>query len=362
MSESESWVHRALKESRSSGSLFPSPCSSLSVSANSFASGSNRSEPPDGIEALRVNTYTEKNRPMRLLCRSPSTKESPETQRFLRIASQTQQAMQSSGDVKKKECHRVVTSSSSTSSSRRCHHKQHRQNPYYWYERQLYGSHPHAAFCGISRKTVHTLYAGSFLVYLLNVASDWVHTYYACRGVTIAFPLKTWCVAVMVGSCVLGSTLNFLLIHLCCENALRPPLCFHASGDICWRQYLVRLMHWITSFDCFRVSFLILILEDAPLTVVNFWFLSGCMAANPRQPIWPMVFSSFTTVMSLGWRLVMVFYSFKHLNYIRITSKPKSNPNHCLSSSNLKTTFAGNSEHSAATNTTLVTGEAIPFL
>uniref|UniRef100_A0A5S6QZW8 G-protein coupled receptors family 1 profile domain-containing protein n=1 Tax=Trichuris muris TaxID=70415 RepID=A0A5S6QZW8_TRIMR len=356
MSESESLVHRALVESTSFGSLFLSPSSTLSISAYSVAPGSNSSEPSDGIEPLRVNTYTEKNRPMRLLCRPSSTKEPPETQRFLGTASQAQQVMQSAGDVKRKDLHRAVTSSSSTSSSRRCHHKENRRNPRYWYDKQLYGSHPQAAYCGISRKTVHTLYAGSFLVYLLNVASDWVHTFYACRGITVTFPLKTWCVAIMVGSCVLGSTLNFLLIHLCCENALRPPLCLHTTGDGCWRQYFIRLKHWITSFDCFRVSFLILMLEDAPLTMVNFWLLSGCMVANPRQPIWPMVFASLTTVISLVWRLVMVFYAFKHLNYVRVASKPKSEPNHCPAPSHLKTTFLGNSEHSGTTNTTLVIG------
>ncbi|VDP02039.1 unnamed protein product [Soboliphyme baturini] len=186
---------------------------------------------------------------------------------------------------------------------------------------------------GLSSKCLQTLYAGSFIVYLLNLVGDWVHTYYACRGLTVTFPLRNWTVVVMVVCCVLGSVFNFLLVHLCIENAFQRPAPVEPLTGGC-QLLCFRLKNCVFDFDCFRISFLIMMFEDAPMTFLNFWLISSCMVAYPNQTIWPLLCASASTVLSLLWKLVMLVLAFR---YLRLHRKSTYDP---------VLTFSANRSHS----------------
>ncbi|KRX84434.1 hypothetical protein T06_3427, partial [Trichinella sp. T6] len=220
---------------------------------------------------------------------------------------------------------------------------------------------------GLHAKTLHTLYAGSFLVYLLNLIADWVHTFHACRGLTVTFPLKSWCAVVMVCSCVVGSTLNFLLVHLCCEHALRPARLNISAGaeNACFcRPLCVYFKRWLFSFDCFRISFLIMLLEDLPLTIINYVWLSGCIVPNPAQPCWPLAFAALSTLLSLGWRFIMVGFSFKRLQISNWRQRRRlAHCNHCAPSPTKpqvnSTHLSVNTTTTTTTTTTTLTADSV---
>jgi hypothetical protein len=64
----------------------------------------------------------------------------------------------------------------------------------------------------ISGRTMHTLYAISFIIYSSSSFIDWVHTYAVLRGSVTSFPLEDWFVVAMVGISVTSSMLTMLLL------------------------------------------------------------------------------------------------------------------------------------------------------
>ena len=64
----------------------------------------------------------------------------------------------------------------------------------------------------LTGKTMHALYAISFLVYCANTVIDWVHVYFILSGDVISFPLEDWFCIGLVTVAVIGSMLNGLLL------------------------------------------------------------------------------------------------------------------------------------------------------
>jgi hypothetical protein len=74
---------------------------------------------------------------------------------------------------------------------------------------------------------------------------------------------------------------------------------------------------WILNFNCFRISFLVLLLQNLPMTLCNFWFISSCRIASAQLPFWPLFLSGVSTLFSLLWRLVMMYYAYRHFWFFK---------------------------------------------
>lgn len=61
-------------------------------------------------------------------------------------------------------------------------------------------------------RTMHTLYAASFLIYSMNCVCNWLHIYCLLNGYLTSFPLKLWFVVTVVVIAVFGSMLCSLLV------------------------------------------------------------------------------------------------------------------------------------------------------
>ncbi len=48
---------------------------------------------------------------------------------------------------------------------------------------------------------------------------------------------------------------------------------------------------WMLNFNCFRISFLVLLLHNLPMTFCNFWFINSCRVASADLPFWPLFLS-----------------------------------------------------------------------
>ncbi|CAD5235743.1 unnamed protein product [Bursaphelenchus xylophilus] len=164
----------------------------------------------------------------------------------------------------------------------------------------------------LTGKTMHTLYAISFIVYTSTAFVDWIHTYAVLKGVETSFPLKDWFVVYMVGISVTGSTLNVLLIVLCVENAFayRVHVTPYRTGlAVIWEAFV----EWIHSFNNFRVAFLFAVLHDLPLTIANFFFISSCRLSGPNVQSWHIILSTISLLISLSWRMVMLYFAYRRL-------------------------------------------------
>ncbi|KAK6009213.1 hypothetical protein OSTOST_25886, partial [Ostertagia ostertagi] len=73
-------------------------------------------------------------------------------------------------------------------------------------------------------RTMHTLYAVSFVVYISNCMCDWFHVWATLQGMVTSFPLENWLVISLVVTVVAGSMLTWLLLVLCMENAFAHRL------------------------------------------------------------------------------------------------------------------------------------------
>uniref|UniRef100_A0A914DDG9 Uncharacterized protein n=1 Tax=Acrobeloides nanus TaxID=290746 RepID=A0A914DDG9_9BILA len=84
----------------------------------------------------------------------------------------------------------------------------------------------------LTSKTMHSLYAISFMVYMMNCVSDWFYLYFLLDGRITSFPLHLNFVIFIVIVIVTGSMLNGLLLALCVENAFvyRLALSPYPSG------------------------------------------------------------------------------------------------------------------------------------
>ncbi|KAL6725137.1 hypothetical protein Aduo_019949 [Ancylostoma duodenale] len=61
-------------------------------------------------------------------------------------------------------------------------------------------------------RTMHTLYAISFIVYVSNCMCDWFHVWATLRGLVTSFPLENWLVVSLVVTVVAGTMLTWLLL------------------------------------------------------------------------------------------------------------------------------------------------------
>ncbi|CAD5228824.1 unnamed protein product [Bursaphelenchus okinawaensis] len=164
----------------------------------------------------------------------------------------------------------------------------------------------------LTGKTMHTLYAISFIVYSTTAFIDWIHTYAVLKGAETSFPLKDWFVVYMVGISVAGSTLNALLIVLCVENAFayRVHVTPYRTGlAVIWETFV----EWIHSFNNFRVAFLFAVCHDLPLTIANFFFISSCRLSGVHVQSWHLTLSTFSLLVSLTWRIIMLYFAYRRM-------------------------------------------------
>uniref|UniRef100_A0A0N5BN50 Lipase_3 domain-containing protein n=1 Tax=Strongyloides papillosus TaxID=174720 RepID=A0A0N5BN50_STREA len=174
----------------------------------------------------------------------------------------------------------------------------------------------------LDSRTMHTLYAFSFIVYSTNCIVDWLHVYCVLRGHVTSFPLETWVVVILTSSVVAGTMLTALLMMLCVENAFaqRVHVSPYRSG---FAVICEALIEWIQAFNNFRVAYLIVILHDFPVTFINFFFLTSCRCSGPDTWKWSILLSSLTSFISLSWRLVMLYFAYNNL----ICGKKKTKKN-----------------------------------
>ncbi|GMR30212.1 hypothetical protein PMAYCL1PPCAC_00407, partial [Pristionchus mayeri] len=111
---------------------------------------------------------------------------------------------------------------------------------------------------------------------------------------------------------VAGSMITGLLLVLCVENAFAHRLDIkpYRSG---LTIIIEAFVEWIQAFNCFRVSFLVMFLHDAPMTIVNFFFIASCRCAGPTVLPWSLLLSCLTTNFSLLWRLTMLYFAYRRL-------------------------------------------------
>ncbi|KAM3715948.1 3-dehydroquinate dehydratase [Dirofilaria immitis] len=162
------------------------------------------------------------------------------------------------------------------------------------------------------RRTMHALYAISFIIYSITDICDWLFVYFTLRGYVTSFPLKTWLAVALVSATVFGSMLTSLLLVLCVENAFAHRLYIapYRSGFAIIYEAFVQ---WIQAFNNFRIAFLFMMLHDMPLTIINFIFITSCRCAGPHILQWPLVISSLATTISIIWRLVMLYFAYRRM-------------------------------------------------
>ncbi|CAI4221253.1 unnamed protein product [Auanema sp. JU1783] len=161
-------------------------------------------------------------------------------------------------------------------------------------------------------RTMHTLYAVSFLVFFGNTCTDWMHVWATLQGHVTSFPVEPWLAIVLVVIAVFDSMLTWLLIVLCIENAFahRLDITPYRSG---LALIVENFIEWIQAFNNFRVVFLVMILHDAPITIANFFFLAPCRCAGPTVAPWTLFLSSSMTLVSLIWRLTMLHFAYRRM-------------------------------------------------
>uniref|UniRef100_A0A0R3RLQ3 Lipase_3 domain-containing protein n=1 Tax=Elaeophora elaphi TaxID=1147741 RepID=A0A0R3RLQ3_9BILA len=161
-------------------------------------------------------------------------------------------------------------------------------------------------------RTMHALYAISFIIYSINNLCDWLFVYFTLRGFVTSFPLKTWLAVALVSTTVFGSMLTSLLLVLCIENAFahRLGIAPYRSGFAVIYEAFVQ---WVQAFNNFRIAFLFMILHDMPLTIMNFFFIASCRCAGPQILQWPLILSSLATTASILWRLVMLYFAYRRM-------------------------------------------------
>uniref|UniRef100_A0A1I7X5N8 TLC domain-containing protein n=1 Tax=Heterorhabditis bacteriophora TaxID=37862 RepID=A0A1I7X5N8_HETBA len=179
-------------------------------------------------------------------------------------------------------------------------------------------------------RTMHTLYAISFIVCVSNCACDWLHVWATLQGLVTSFPIKTWLAVALVVTVVGGSMLTWLLLVLCIENAFahRLDVTPYRSG---FALILEAVIDWIQAFNNFRIAFLVLVLHDTPITILNFYFIASCRCAGPnlycdvfklltKQSYstfkvlpWSLLLSASSSIVSVLWRIAMLYFAYRRL-------------------------------------------------
>ncbi|CAJ0956426.1 unnamed protein product, partial [Mesorhabditis belari] len=164
----------------------------------------------------------------------------------------------------------------------------------------------------LTGRTMHTLYALSFIVYVSNCLCDWIHVYFTLKGYVTSFPLHTSLATAMVITVVTGSMITGLLLVLCMENAFahRLDITPYQSG---FAVILEAIWEWLQAFNNFRVVFLVMIFHDLPMTILNYFYITSCRCAGPGITPWSLLASSLSTCTSLFWRLVMLYFSYRRM-------------------------------------------------
>ncbi|EYC38308.1 hypothetical protein Y032_0725g1857 [Ancylostoma ceylanicum] len=107
------------------------------------------------------------------------------------------------------------------------------------------------------------------------------------------------------------------------ENAFahRLDVTPYRSGfSLVWEAFI----EWIQAFNNFRVAFLVMLLHDTPITLLNFFFISSCRCAGPRVLPWSLLLSTLSSIVSLLWRITMLYFSYRRM---LCPLKPKANVN-----------------------------------
>uniref|UniRef100_A0A7E4ZU72 Lipase_3 domain-containing protein n=1 Tax=Panagrellus redivivus TaxID=6233 RepID=A0A7E4ZU72_PANRE len=174
----------------------------------------------------------------------------------------------------------------------------------------------------LTGRTMHTLYAVSFLVYLSNSLVDWIHVYYILGGHVTSFPLAPWFSVGLVCCAVVGSMLNGLLMALCMENAFvqRINVSPYRNG---LAVVIEAFFEWVQSFNNFRVAFLVMLLRDCPWTIINYFILTSCRWPQLSWHI-TLILSSIMTIISIGWRIIMLYFSYRRFLFGDKQSRRKS--------------------------------------
>ncbi|KAK5970397.1 hypothetical protein GCK32_016300, partial [Trichostrongylus colubriformis] len=110
---------------------------------------------------------------------------------------------------------------------------------------------------------------------------------------------------------------------LCMENAFahRLDVTPYRSGfSLIWEA----LIEWMQAFNNFRVAFLVMLLHDTPITLLNFFFIASCRCAGPYVLPWSLLLSTLSSVVSLLWRITMLYFSYRRMI---CPLKPKPNVN-----------------------------------
>ncbi|VIO88595.1 Uncharacterized protein BM_BM4802 [Brugia malayi] len=164
----------------------------------------------------------------------------------------------------------------------------------------------------LNGRTMHALYAISFIIYSITDLCDWLFVYFTLRGYVTSFPLKTWLAVGLVSTTVFGSMLTSLLLVLCVENAFahRLDIAPYRSGFAIIYEAFVQ---WVQAFNNFRIAFLFMILHDMPITIMNFVFITSCRCVGPQILQWPLIISSSATTISVLWRLVMLYFAYRRM-------------------------------------------------
>ncbi|KAL3989473.1 putative integral membrane protein [Acanthocheilonema viteae] len=164
----------------------------------------------------------------------------------------------------------------------------------------------------LNGRTMHALYAISFIIYSITDLCDWLFVYFTLRGYVTSFPLKTWLAIALASTTVFGSMLTSLLLVLCIENAFahRLDIAPYRSGFAIIYEAFIQ---WVQAFNNFRVTFLFMILHDMPLTIMNFFFITSCRCVGPQILQWPLIISSSATTISILWRLVMLYFAYRQM-------------------------------------------------
>ncbi|VBB27909.1 unnamed protein product [Acanthocheilonema viteae] len=128
----------------------------------------------------------------------------------------------------------------------------------------------------LNGRTMHALYAISFIIYSITDLCDWLFVYFTLRGYVTSFPLKTWLAIALASTTVFGSMLTSLLLVLCIENAFahRLDIAPYRSGFAIIYEAFIQ---WVQILQ------------------------------------WPLIISSSATTISILWRLVMLYFAYRQM-------------------------------------------------
>lgn len=181
----------------------------------------------------------------------------------------------------------------------------------------------------VERRTAQIALAISFFLFALDVGCDWLLTYHMGRGFMTTFDLHDWLVFSLVGFCTFGSFATFLLLYSCFEQFILQSepddLAFEVGGC---RLICRRFLAWLRNFDVFRISFLILVFEDIPVSFCHFWLISACHIPRSLLPLteqfwigWPRIICCCAKIFVSLWRCYLIFLALRRIQVVKTPSQ-----------------------------------------